>query len=243
MLGALFFVNNLFILVLSVNLDKLSKKSVMDASHVFIRDLARSTIAGGKVLPVVTFFGLSPKAKEMISSLSQLRDSIFLRQLWSDNGDKALKTIAERETQKMSLSVEDVVELIWTPTNAELQSLQDRFLRGAISFGEVDKLFRDFKDNQKYDDLASEIRLLTLRNGSPVQTTEELINTRIDEMRQYYKLHHCIEAAKIILNFRTSIGLQGDFKLVEDLRNQVCLNFMFHTIQSAKTTSKTFSHH
>lgn len=214
---------------------------MMDASRVYIRDLAQSTIVGGKVLPVVTFFGLTPKAKEMISSLSQLHDSILLRQFWRDNGDKALKTIAERETQKMSLSVEDVVELIWTPTNAQLQSLQDRFLSGAISFGEVDKLFKVFKDDQKYDDLAKEIRLFTLRSGSPVQAAEELINTRIEEIQQYYKLHHCIEAAKIILNFRTSLGLQGDFKLVEDLRNQVCLNFMLHTIQSVRTTSNTFS--
>lgn len=213
----------------------------MDASHVYIRDLAQSTIVRGTVLPVVTFFGLTPKAKEMISSLSQLHDSILLRQFWMDNGDKALKTIAERETQKMCLSVEDVVELIWTPTNAQLQSLQERFLSGAISFGEVDKLFKVFKDDQKYDDLAKEIRLFTLRSGSPFQAPEELINTRIEEIQQYYKLHHCIEAAKIILNFRTSLGLQGDFKLVEDLRNQVCLNFMLHTIQSVRTTSNTFS--
>jgi len=212
-----------------VNLEKLSKKSVIDASHVFIRDLVQSTIADGKVFPVVTFFGLSPRAKEMISSLSRLRDSMLLRQLWIDNGEKALRTIAEREPEKMSLGVEDVVEMIWTPTNVELQSLHHRFLSGAISFGELDKLFRVFKDNRKYDDLANEIRLFTLRDSSPVQSTEELIDKRIDQIQQYYKLHHCIEAAKVILNFRTSLGLQGDFKLVEDLRNQVCLNVMFHT--------------
>jgi len=186
-------------------------------------------MAGGKVFPVVTFFGLSPKAKEMISSLSRLRDSMLLRQLWIDNGGKALGMIAERETQKMSLSVEDVVELIWTPTNVELQSLQDRFLSGTISFGEVDKLFRVFKNNQKYDDLANEIRLFTLRDGIPIlpiQSTEESINKRIEQIQQYYKLHHCIEAAKVIQNFRTSFGLQGDFKLVEDLCNQVCLNLI-----------------
>lgn len=203
---------------------------MMDASHVSIRDLAQSTIADGKVFPVVTFFGLSPKAKEMISSLSRLRESVLLRQLWIDNGDKALRTIAERETQNMSLGVEDVVELIWTPTNAELQSLQAHFFSGDISFGEVDKLFRVFQDNQKYDDLANEIRLFTLRDGSPARTTEGLINRRIEQIQQYYKLQRCIEAAKIILEFRTCLGLQGDFTLVEHLRNQVRLNLAFHTV-------------
>jgi len=202
---------------------------MMDASHVSIRDLARSTNADGKVFPVVTFFGLSPKAKYMISSLSRLRESVLLRQLWIENGDKALRMIAEGETQNMSLGVEDVVELIWTPTNAELQSLQARFFAGDISFGEVDKLFRVFQDNQNYDDLANEIKLFTLRGGSPAQTTEELINRRIEQIQQYYKLQRCIEAAKIILDFRTCLGLQGDFKLVEHLRNQVRLNFTYHT--------------
>jgi len=202
----------------------------MDASHVSIRDLARSTKSDGKMIPVVTFFGLSPKAKEMISSLSRLRDSVLLRQLWIDNGDKAIRAIAQREIQKMVLGVEDILELIWTPTNAELQSLQTRFVSGDISFGEVDKLFRVFQDNQKYNDLAKEIRLFTLRDGSPAQTTDELINTRIEQIQQYYNLQRCVEAAKIILDFRTCLGLQGDFKLVEHLRNQVSLNFMFRTV-------------
>lgn len=203
---------------------------MMDASHVSIRDLARSIIADGKVLPVVIFFGLSPKAKEMISSLSRLRESVLLRQLWIDNGDKALRTIAERKAQNTSLGVEDVVELIWIPANAELQSLQAHFLSGDISFGEVDKMFRVFKDNQKYDDLANEIRLFTLRGGSPAQTTEELINLRIEQIQQYYKLQRCVEAAKIILDFKTFLGLKGDFKLVEHLSNQVRLSFTFHTV-------------
>ncbi|XP_078381354.1 E3 ubiquitin-protein ligase rnf213-alpha-like isoform X3 [Oculina patagonica] len=212
-------------LIKQVNLDKLSRKAVMDASRVLIKDLAQSTIVGGKVLPVVTFFALSPKAKEMISSLSQLSDSTLLRQFWRDHGDKALKKIAERETQKAYLSVADVVELVWTPTNAQLQSLQDQFLHGSISFREVDKLFRVFKDDQKYENLAKEIRLFTLRNDSTAQAPDRLINRRIEQIQQYYKLHSCIDAARIILDFKTSLGLQGNFQLVEDLHNQMNSEF------------------
>lgn len=221
----LFFVIDDFIPVLSVNLDDLSRKTVVDASRMLIKNLAQSTFFGGKVLPVVTFFGLSPEAKEMISSLSQLNDSTLLRQFWRDNGEKALRKIAERETRNTFLSVEDVVELIWRPTDQQLQSLQGSFLSGAISFGEVDKLFRVFKDSQNYEDLAKEIRLLTLRNESQVRAVDTLINKRIDEIQQYYKLHSCIHAARIILHFKTSLGLQGNFQLVEDLHNQVCLKF------------------
>ncbi|KAJ7339583.1 hypothetical protein OS493_005986 [Desmophyllum pertusum] len=212
-------------LIKQVNLGKLPGKTAIDASRMSIKDLVQSTIIGGKVLPVVTFFGLSPEAKEMISSLSQLSDSILLRQFWKDNGEKALKITAQREEQKMSLGVEDVVQLIWTPSNVQLQSLQDRFLRGVISFGEVDKLFKVFKGNQKYEDLAKEIKLITSRRGSQVKAPDALINKRIEEIQQYNTLHSCIDAARIILDFKTTLGLQGNFQLVEDLHNQMNSEF------------------
>ena len=210
-----------------MNLGELKEKTAIDASRMSIKDLVQSTIVGGKVLPVVTFFGLSPEAKVMISYLSQLSDSILLRQFWKDNGEKALKITAQREAQNMSLG--DVVELIWTPSNVQLQSLQDRFLRGVISFGEVDKLFKVFKGNQKYEDLAKEIRLITSRRGSQVNAPDTLINKRIEEIQQYNTLHSCIDAARSILDFKTTLGLQGNFQLVEDLHNQVCFTFHFCT--------------
>lgn len=194
----------------------------MDASHLSIKDLVQSSTVDGKVFPVVTFFQLSPKAKIMMSSLSKLSNSVLLRQFWKENGDKALKITGQREGHKVLLSVDDVEELVWTPSNEQLQLLQDRFLNGSISFGEVDKFFKVFKENQE---LAKEIRLITSKNNSQGKAPEYLINTRIEQIDQYYKLHNCIDAARSILEFKTSLGLQGNFQLVEDLYNQVCLCF------------------
>lgn len=189
-----------------------------------MKDLVQSTVVGGRVLPVVTFFGLSSEAREMISALSELKDSILLRLFWKDNGYKTLKKTGQEEAQKVTRSVEDVVELIWTPSFEQLQSLQKRFLSGTISFGEVDKFFDVFKGNQKYEDLTKEIRLITSRNDSQGPALNSLIDQRIRQIEQYRKLHNCIDAAKIILDFKTSNGLEGNFQVVEDLLNQVCLN-------------------
>ena len=211
----------------SVNLNELSGKPTTDVSQMLIKDLVQSTVHCGKVLPVVNFFGLSTEAKVMISSLRQLSDSILLRQFWTDNGNKALKITAQTEAQ--FLCVEDVVKLVWTPSNEQLQSLQDCFLSGGISLGEVDKLFKVFKGNQKYENLAKEMRLITSRRGNQVQDPDALMNQRIEEIQQYYNLHSCIDAAKIILDLKTSLGLQGNFQLVEELHNQVCFKFNFHS--------------
>lgn len=205
-----------------MGLDELSKKTALDPSRVPINDLAQSTIVDGKVFPVVKFFELSPKAKVMISSLSKLNNSVLLRKFWKENGDKALKLTSEREGHKVVLSVDDVEELVWTPSNEQLQSLQERFLSGAISFEEVDKFFKVFSENE---DLAKEINLITSKNGSQAKAPEALINQRIEQIDQYYKLHNCIDAAKSILEFKTALGLQGDFQLVDVLHNQVCCCF------------------
>lgn len=204
---------------LLVDLNELSRQSGVDVSHVPIRDLVQSTIVEGRVHPVVTFFGLSPKAKVMISSLSKLGDSVLLRQFWKENGDKALKLKAEKEGRRVSLNVDDVEELVWSPSIDQLRSLQGRFLTGAISFEEIDRFFKVFKENEE---IVREMKLIISKNGSKTQGTELIVNQRIEQIDQYYRLHNCIDAAKSILEFKTSLGLQGNFQLVEDLHNQVC---------------------
>ena len=207
-----------------VNFHELAGKVATDVFRLSIKDLVQSTIVGGRVFPMVTFFGLSSEAREMISALSELKDSLLLRQFWKENGYKAVKKTGQEEAQKMPCNVQDVVELIWTPSFKQLQSLQERFLSGNISFGEVDKFFNVFKGNQKYEDLTKEMRLITSRNDSQGPPLNSSIDVRIRQIEQYHKLHNCIDAARIILDFKTSNGLEGNFQVVEDLLNQVCLN-------------------
>ena len=193
----------------------------MDASCLPIKDLARSTVVNGKVRPVVTFFQLSPKAKAMISELSTLCNSSLLRRFWIENGKKALSRVAQRQGHKGLLNVDDVEELVWAPSIKQLQSLQDRFMNCTISFGEIDKFFTVFNSNQ---DLANEFKLITSRNGNILAARESTIDTRIEQINEYYKLQTCTAAAGNILKFKDSLGLQGDFQAVKDLQNQVHIN-------------------
>ena len=185
-----------------------------------IKELAQSTSVKGKLCPVVIFFGLSPKEKQMISALDKLADSTLLQQFWKENSENALKRAEKGIGHKMFLlSVDEVEELVWAPSNERLQSLQERFLSGATSFEEIDKLFEVFKDSQ---DLAKEMRLLILKNGGQVKAREAKMKMRIEQIEQYYKLRNCIDDVWIILEFRERLNLHGDFQLVEDVRNQVC---------------------
>ena len=194
----------------------------MDVSLKPVKELVQSTIIEGKVFPVVTFFGISLKAKQMISALGKLPESILLRQFWKESSEKALKITEQREGHRMFLlSVDEVVELVWAPSNERLQSLQERFLSGAIPFEEIDKLFLVFKDSQ---DLAKEMKLLISKSERQVMARKAQINNRIEQIEQYYELQNCIDAAEKILEFKERRDLQGDFHLVEDVYNQVCQN-------------------
>ena len=187
-----------------------------------VKELVQSTIIEGKVFPVVTFFGISLKAKQMISALGKLPESILLRQFWKESSEKALKMTEQREGhRKFLLSVDEVVELVWAPSNERLQWLQERFLSGAISFEEIDKLFLVFRDSQ---DLAKEMKLLISKSERQVMARKAQINNRIEQIEQYYELQNCIDAAEKILEFKERRDLQGDFRLVEDVYNQVCQN-------------------
>lgn len=205
-----------------MNLVELFKRTEVDPSKLLIKDLVQSSIVRGEVIPEVIFFGLSPDSKSMVSTLSRLGDSTLLRQFWEQNGSKALAIMAQRGGKKTSLTVADVLELVWIPSKEQLLSLKQRFLSGEIPFKEVDKLLELF-DN-KYEDLAGEIRLITSNQNGRHHLLEETIRLRMRKIKQYHKLHTCIRAAGIMLKFKNAAGLEGDFQDVEVLYNQVWVN-------------------
>ena len=213
---------NFLIFIFSVNIVELFEKTEVDPSKLLIKDLVQSSIVRGDVIPEVIFFGLSPDSKSMVFTLSRLRDSTLLRQFWEKNGSKALTIIAQIGGQKTSLTVADVLGLVWKPSKKQLLSLKERFLSGEIPFKEVDKLLKLF-DNE-YEDLAEEIRIISSNNGRQDHPIEDLIRTRMGTIKQYHKLHTCIKAAGVMLRFKNAFGLQGDFQDVEVLYNQVYLN-------------------
>ena len=213
---------NFLIFIFSVNIVELFEKTEVDPSKLLIKDLVQSSIVRGDVIPEVIFFGLSPGSKSMVSTLSRLRDSTLLRQFWEQNGRKALTIIAPRGGQKTSLTVADVLELVWKPSEEQRLSLKERFLSGEIPFKEVDKLLELF-DN-KYEDLVGEIRIISSNNRRQDHRLENIIRKRMEKIKKYHKLHTCIKAAGVMLKFKNAFGLQGDFQDVEVLCNQVYLN-------------------
>ena len=203
---------------LLVDHDHLSTKSGVDTSSLQIRDLVESIIFRDTVIPKVTFFGLSHGAKMMVSTLSRLSNSALLRQFWKEKGE-------ELRTTEGRLTIDDVEQFVWTPSYEHLLSLKDRFLDGSISFEEVDKILAVFAGGD--EGLVREICLITSQTSPQIEDARASIDHHIEKINQYRNLQSCIDAAESMLVFKNCFELQGDFQLVEDLKNQVCRSFPY----------------
>ncbi|XP_067056125.1 E3 ubiquitin-protein ligase rnf213-alpha-like isoform X2 [Acropora muricata] len=215
------------VLIKQVDLDHLSTKSGVDTSSLQIRDLVESIIFRDTVIPKVTFFGLSHGAKMMVSTLSKLSNSALLRQFWKEKGE-------ELRTTEGRLTIDDVEQFVWTPSYEHLLSLKDRFLDGSISFEEVDKILAVFAGDD--EGLVREIYLITSQTSPQIEDARASIDHHIEKINQYRNLQNCIDAAESMLVFKNCFELEGDFQLVEDLKNQMGREFKRRPLKSMNPT-------
>ena len=207
---------------LSVNSAALSKKTCIDVSDRPIKDLAfTSPISGAsQCAPSVVFFGLSADSKTMISGINKVRTSTFFSRFWREHGNKALRAVAAKQPPQTQLTIGDVEKLVWRPASVDLASLCKSCLDGSISLKDVDKHFGYFKGD--YDNLAKEITQMIPTYETKKGEFDAKIRERVTQVKQYQQLSQCITAANAVLDFSAAMGLEGDFQIVEDLKNQVC---------------------
>ena len=201
---------------------ELSQKSSQDVSDRPIKDLVHASppSGAGQSAPNVVFFGLSPGIKTMIRDIFKVRNSELFTKYWKEYGDKAFNVVKAKRPPRKKLTIEDVEELVWGPTSADVASLCKSCLDGSISLEDVDNRFGKF--GSKYDRLANEIAMMVPIYVANEGDCDTKIRERITQIKHYRRLNKCIDAANAVLEFRLAMGLEGDFHIVEDLKNQVC---------------------
>ena len=156
----------------------------------------------------------------MIRDIDKVQSSTFFRKFWREHGNKALGAVAARQPTQPQLTIEDVEKLVWRPASDDLASLCKSCLDGSISLKDVDKHFGYFKGD--YDNLAKEITQMIPTYETKKREFDAKIRERITQVKQYHQLSQCMTAANAVLDFSAAMGLEGDFQIVEDLKNQVC---------------------
>ena len=190
-------------------------KSKEDVSIIAIRDLTQEIKSNDE--PVVVYFGLSSSTRSMIQSHYNVKNSQLFQKFWKDKGKKTLKLLIEQDPSQVPLTFETLHRLVWIPAYESLTSLRDNFVSGKISLRETDKHFMSFQGH--YDEL--NLELGRIHPPNEINSVQNSLTERVKQLEQYHKLHHYVNAAEIILKFKDSVGLTGDFALVEDIKNQV----------------------
>ena len=204
----------------TVDLGNLKSKVQLDVTSHQIRDLCRR-LDDNKI--EITLFQLTPAAKEVLPLLGRVRESLTFQALWTKYELKAQTIRKNDEAQKRHLSLSDVVENVWKPAfeswNKTVAGVKD----GKISLGDVDKLFDDYRNRKR--ELEGELsHMFEVNTGQTITNTKELnkiVRERVAQIQRYQQLYQYSNAADTIWEFKEAMSFTGNFKVVEDLRNQV----------------------
>ena len=209
----------------TVNIVSIKEKSRQGVSRYQIRELCERK--DDKQIEV-TFFKLPSVANEVISPLHHVQKSSTFQELWTQYGKKAQAARKNDEAKKPYLSINEVAENIWKPAFQDWNQHAASTLDGKISLGNVDKLFGTYKNREK--ELERELLcMFKLSQTQPVSRANKLQTTateRVTQIQRYQQLDQYASAADTIWEFKEAMGFTGDFKVIEDLRNQVS-KFMF----------------
>lgn len=204
----------------TVNITSIKEKSHQDVSLYQIRHLCKRK--GDKQIEV-KFFELPSVAKDVFSPLLIVQESLTFQDLWTQYGKKAQTARKNDEAKKRHLSISEVVENVWKPAFEDWKQHATSAMDGTISLGNVDKLFDSYKNRKK--ELERELLCMFKLSQSQTASTAKKLHVtaaeRVVQIQRYQQLEQYASAADTIWEFKEAMCFTGDFKVIEDLRNQV----------------------
>ena len=129
---------------------------------------------------------------------------------------------AKKETLEDTMLIDDIVSNVWTPTFQKCVDFLESLRSRSIKLADVDQLLL------KYTPQQLELEVKHLEIGvceciSKQMTSQSWIRVCIKRMLQYRSLCEHANAAKAFLKVKTTLGLTGDFVVVEKLAAEVRL--------------------
>lgn len=174
---------------------------------------------------VVTYFQLDRKIRDMAKDLYTLQDSHLFNVCW----EKVAKQVAAEEMKAYNSEDEEVAnnpnpkatskkirKRIFQPAYSMYQSIYELLKGGQIKLKDINQLFGTFKGN--YEGLTRELLIM---NRIEEKSDEQWIHSRVQQIEQYHELHLAVASAEMIMMVKETLCLQGDFRVLETLREVV----------------------
>lgn len=165
---------------------------------------------------VVTYFELEDDVRSMAEVLNNYKDSYIFKTCWV----KQAAVFAENakddgivpSEEEFLITLEYLYSEIFEPCYDSYKIIYTRLKDGSITFEEVDITFKAYKG--KYDDLEAEVAIICKLDRNDDQ---RWVQTRIQQIEQYHELHLAVESAQVVMMVKQTLGLQGNFQVLEKL--------------------------
>lgn len=171
---------------------------------------------------VVTYFQLDGKIRDMAKVLHTFQGSHLFKVCW----EKVAKVAAEEmkannsededEVANIKAASEKIHERIFQPAYSHYQSIYELLKGGQIKLKDINQLFGTFKGN--YEGLTRELLIM---NKIEERSDEQWIHSRVQQIEQYHELHLAVASAEMIMIVKETLCLQGDFGVLETLKEVV----------------------
>lgn len=176
--------------------------------------------------PLETFYRLSPGLKKFVHKMHFFKDSLIFQQFWEEAAQKAGKEYEcdyqqeEEDEEEMvpDLDLDEVLDTVIRPCFDSYEILYDDLRSGHLTLAAVDRIFREFTNHP--ENLRAELNIIC---GLRPAEDRAWVDQRVQQIQQYHEMHLTFDAAKIIAQVKDSLGLSGDFSILENLLHIVSI--------------------
>ncbi|XP_046895107.1 E3 ubiquitin-protein ligase rnf213-alpha isoform X2 [Hypomesus transpacificus] len=193
----------------STNIERMTLDQFMEV-HSF--EQLSSPVAG-----VVTFFDLDETIKNMAEFLLTFEKSFIFKMCWVEEARLYASGNVNGELEEAGVvdimaKPKMIYDNIFQPCFAKYEEIYKCLKNGSLRLGEVDTLFKAYKG--KYEGLAEELEIMCKIDKS---SDKQWIQRRAQQIEQYHELHLAVASAQVIMMVQETLGLQGDFQVLQTL--------------------------
>lgn len=175
--------------------------------------------ASDPVAGIVTFFNLDEEIRDMAEDLFDFKDSHVFKICWEKHAISLAKEQMEDDEDQIvdiGATTDMIYSDIYLPCHHEYKDIYTRLKNGSVRIEEIKQLFGAYKD--KYANLTEELNIMC-KLEEPAD--KQWIHTRVEQIKQYHELHLAVDSALVIMEVKETLGLQGNFRVLETLKNVV----------------------
>ncbi|KAM9457017.1 E3 ubiquitin-protein ligase rnf213-alpha-like isoform 2-T2 [Clarias gariepinus] len=165
---------------------------------------------------VVTYYDLDDDVRHMAETLHTFKESYIFKLCWENQA----KTFAQRDADDCESDEEEdllattdlIYEDVFQPCYSEYQTIYESLKDGSMTFEEVDLIFKAYIG--KYVELTEDATIMSKLDPAD---DKRWIQRRIQQIEQYHELHLAVESAQVVMRVKHTLGLTGDFQVLEKL--------------------------